>query len=106
MLLRDLADRSQVHIARVPVVLDYLNIVLPCLSKTLRDIQTYIDDKTLSRETRWRKMYSKMTEEAGGLPLAQRFGLYNQFLIMLKYLLTRCETVTAEHGCVYSLIAI
>ncbi|KAJ9138539.1 hypothetical protein NKR19_g7821 [Coniochaeta hoffmannii] len=89
LLLRDLADRSQVHIARVPVVLDHLNVLLPCLSRSLRDIQTYIDDKTLSREIRWRKMYNEMTEETGGLPLPQRFGLYNHFLTMLKYLLTR-----------------
>lgn len=91
LLLRDLADRSQVHVARVPVVLDYLNVVLPCLSKSLRDIQTYIDDKTLSREIRWRKMYNTMTEEAAGLPLPQRFVLYNHFLTMLKYLLTRYD---------------
>jgi hypothetical protein len=92
IMLRDLADRSQVHIARVPVVLDYLNVVLPCLCKSLRDIMTYIEDKTLSRQTRWRKMYNKMTEEAGGLPLPQRFALYNHFLTMLKHLLTRYET--------------
>jgi len=92
LLLRDLADRSQVHIARVPVVLDHLNVLLPCLSRSLRDIQTYIDDKTLSREIRWRKMYNEMTEETGGLPLPQRFGLYNHFLTMLKYLLTRYES--------------
>jgi hypothetical protein len=89
-----------VHITRVPVVLDYLNVVLPCLSRSLRDIQTHIDDKTLSREIRWRKLYNKMTEEAGGLPLPQRFVLYNHFLTMLKYLLTRYETMRAMlcHG--------
>jgi hypothetical protein len=91
VLLRDLADRSQVHISRVPVVLDYLYVLLPCLSKSLRDIKAYIDDKTLSREIRWRKMYNKMTEEAGGLLLPQRFILYNQFLLMLRYLLTRYD---------------
>lgn len=93
LLLRDLADRSQVHIARVPVVLDYLNVVLPCLSKSLEDIQSYIDDKTVSREIRWRKMYNQMTEEAGGLPLPQRFVLYNHYLAMLKYLLTRYDCI-------------
>lgn len=88
-LLRDLADRSQVHIARVPIVANYLNVVLPCLCQTLKDITAYYEDKTLSREIRWRKMYNKMTEEAGGLPLPQRFVLYNHFLTLLKQLLTR-----------------
>lgn len=97
-ILRDLADRSQVHIARVPVVLDYLNVVLPCLSRSLRDIMGYIEDKTLSKEIRWRKMYNKMTEEASGLPLPQRFVLYNHFLTMLKHLLTRyCTKFTLLH---------
>jgi hypothetical protein len=88
-LLRDLADRSQVHMARIPIVLNYLNVVLPCLCRSLRDITTHYEDKTLSREIRWRKMYHKMTEEAGGLPLPQRFVLYNHFLSLLKLLLTR-----------------
>lgn len=34
-------------------------------------------------------MYNKMTEEAGGLPLPQRFLLYNHFLSLLEQLLTR-----------------
>lgn len=88
-LLRGLADRSQVHITRVPIVANYLNVVLPCLSQTLKDIVAHYEDKTLSREIRWRKMYNKMTEEAGGLPLPQRFVLYNHFLSLLKQLLTR-----------------
>lgn len=88
-LLRDLADRSQVHIARVQIVANYLSVLLPCLSRTLKDITAHYEDKTLTREIRWRKMYNKMTEEAGGLPLPQRFVLYNHFLSLLKQLLTR-----------------
>ncbi|OLN97137.1 hypothetical protein CCHL11_02245 [Colletotrichum chlorophyti] len=73
-ILRDLADLSQVHFTRVPILLNYLNIVLPCLSKTLRDILNYYDDRTVSRETRWRRMYHRMTQEVNGLPLPQRFA--------------------------------
>ncbi|KAL2168443.1 hypothetical protein VTG60DRAFT_7245 [Thermothelomyces hinnuleus] len=68
---------------------NYLSILLPCLSRTLKDIVTYYEEKTLSREIRWRKMYNKMTEEAGGLPLPQRFVLFNHFLSLLKQLLAR-----------------
>lgn len=88
-LLRDLADRSQVHVSRVPIVANYLNVVLPCLSRTLKDIIAYYEEKTVSREIRWRKMYNKMTEEAAGLALPQRFVVYNHFLSLLKQLLTR-----------------
>lgn len=88
-LLRELADHSQVHFTRVPVVLDYLNLLLPCLSRSLRDITSHYEDTSLSKDNRWRKMYHKMTEEAGGLLLPQRFLLYNHFLTLLRELLTR-----------------
>ncbi|KAH6898528.1 hypothetical protein B0T10DRAFT_555837 [Thelonectria olida] len=88
-LLRELADQSQVHFTRVPVVLDYLEIILPCLSRSLRDIKSHYEDTSLTRENRWRKMYHTMTDEASGLPLQQRFILYNHFLSLLKELLTR-----------------
>jgi hypothetical protein len=88
-ILRDLVDRSQVHFSRVPIVLNYINIVLPCLSRTLRDITNYYEDRSLSKDVRWRKMYNKMTAEVGGLPLPQRFIIYNHFLTLLKQLLTK-----------------
>jgi hypothetical protein len=100
-LLRDLGDRSQVHISRAPIVVSHLNLVLPCLCKTLRDITTHLDDKTLSREIRWRKMYHKMTEEAGGVPLPQRFVLYNHFLSLLKDLLTRYVPTDRDRALVF-----
>ncbi|KAI8230205.1 hypothetical protein K4K54_000928 [Colletotrichum sp. SAR 10_86] len=88
-VLRDLADLSQMHFNRVPILLNYLNIVLPCLSRTLRDIINFYETRTLSKEMRWRKMYHTMTQEVGGLPLPQRFLLYNHFLTSLKQLLIR-----------------
>ncbi|OHE92323.1 hypothetical protein CORC01_12385 [Colletotrichum orchidophilum] len=89
MMLRDLADRSQMHFNRVPILLNYLEILLPCLSRTLDDINKFYEDRTVSKDMRWRKMYHKMTQEANGLPLPQRFMLYNQFLDCLRYLLMR-----------------
>ncbi|KPM40975.1 hypothetical protein AK830_g5586 [Neonectria ditissima] len=88
-LLRELAGNSQVHFSRVPVVLDYLEIILPCLSRSLRDITSHYEDRTMTKENRWRKMYHDMTDEAGGLSLPQRFILYNHFLTLLRELLTR-----------------
>lgn len=87
-LLRDLADRSHVHVSRAPVVANHLNVVLPCMSKSLREITGYYDDKAVTRETRWRKMYHEMLK-VGGLPLPQRFMMYNHFLTLLLFLLTR-----------------
>ncbi|TKW58660.1 hypothetical protein CTA1_9308 [Colletotrichum tanaceti] len=86
-LLRDLFDLSQMHFNRVPILSSYLQIVLPCLCKTLRDISSFYNDRTVSKDIRWRKMYHKMSQEAGGLPLPQRFTLYNNFLDCLRQLL-------------------
>jgi hypothetical protein len=51
-MLRELADRSQVFMSRVPTVVTYLNVILPCLSRSLRDITAFYHDKTLSKEYR------------------------------------------------------
>ena len=88
-LLRDIAGCSQAHPDRAPIALNYLDIILPCLVRSLKDMASYYEDKTLPREIRWRKMYNNMTEEAGGLQLPQRFMLYNHFLTLLKQLLIR-----------------
>lgn len=88
-ILRDLAARSHSHSSRMPIVADQLKIALPCMSKTLQDITSYYEDKTISRENRWKKMYHEMLKEAGGQPLPNRFLLYNNFLTLLLQLLIR-----------------
>ncbi|KAI0187335.1 hypothetical protein EV127DRAFT_149772 [Xylaria flabelliformis] len=88
-LLRDLADKSQVHLSQVPVMIDYLNVILPCLCRTLRDIMGYYEDKFLSKEHRWRTMYHIMSNELPGTTLPARFVMYNQFLGLLNFMLTR-----------------
>ncbi|KAL6869888.1 hypothetical protein ACO1O0_001220 [Amphichorda felina] len=87
--LRELADLSQVHQDRLPVVLNHLNIILPCLSRTLRDITGHYEDRSLTKKNRWRTMYHKMMEEADGTPLSQRFSIYNYFLTSLRDVLIR-----------------
>ncbi|TLD13501.1 uncharacterized protein PgNI_03027 [Pyricularia grisea] len=82
-LLRELTERSHVHQRRVPVALDYVQVLLPCLMRTLADMWQYIEDKAMSREMRWRKMYSDLTKE-GDMPLHQRFLTFNSFLHLLN----------------------
>lgn len=88
-ILRELADLSQVHRDRVPLILNPLNIVLPCLSRSLRDITAHYEDRTRQKLNRWRHMYHTMTNEAGGVSLPGRFMAYNQYLSCLRDLLTR-----------------
>lgn len=65
------------------MALDYVQVLLPCLMRTLTDMWQYIEDKTMPRDTRWRKMYNDLTNE-GGMPLHQRFLTYNNFLYLLN----------------------
>lgn len=88
-LLRELADLSQIHQERIRIVLNHLNVILPCLSRTLRDITTYYEDRALTKTNRWRTMYHKMAEEAEGMTLPHRFKLYNYFLKSLRDVLIR-----------------
>ena len=87
--LRDVADKAQVHLGRVPQIIDYLNIILPCLSRTLRDITSHYEDTSRHKESRWRAMYHKMSNELPGTTLPARFIMYNQFLNSLRLLLSR-----------------
>lgn len=87
--LRDIADKAQVQIGRVPQILDYLNIVLPCLCKTLRDITAFYEDTTLTKDRRWRYMYHRLGNELPGTTLPARFIMYNQFLNLLRMMLSQ-----------------
>ncbi|KAI1128263.1 hypothetical protein F5Y10DRAFT_178703 [Nemania abortiva] len=88
-LLRDLADKSQIYLSQVPVMIDYLNVILPCLSRTLRDIMGYYENKSMDKAHRWRTMYHDMSSELPGTSLPARFVMYNQFLGLLNYMLAR-----------------
>ncbi|KAI1816472.1 hypothetical protein GGS20DRAFT_583444 [Poronia punctata] len=97
--LRDIADKSQVHLAQVPAMIDYLNIILPCLSRTLRDIMSYYEDKSMTKAYRWRTMYHAMGRELPGTSLPARFVMYNQFLELLNFLMMRyVPRAGADHG--------
>lgn len=93
--LRELADLSQVYRDRLPLILNPLNIILPCLSRSLRDITAHYENRAKSKSNRWRSMYHTMTTEAGGLSLPGRFMAYNQYLSCLRDLLVRYGRVRA-----------
>lgn len=85
--LWNIVDYSQVHMSRVPLVLDHFHVLLPCLARTLEDIEAYYANPVESRQRRWRRMYHEMGEELRGTPLAARFVLYNEYINQLCLLL-------------------
>lgn len=91
--LRDLADNSLVHISRLPVVIDYLNVILPCLCRSLMDIIEFYEDRSITRDSQWRKMYQVMGNELPGTTLPARFIIYNQFLRLIYFLLIKYDLI-------------
>lgn len=87
--LREVGDLSQVRRDRVPFVLNPLNVLLPCLSRSLRDITYHYEDRTRSKSSRWRNMYLTMAAEDDGLSLPARFVTYNQYVALLRDILIR-----------------
>ncbi|KAH7026671.1 uncharacterized protein B0I36DRAFT_161075 [Microdochium trichocladiopsis] len=90
-LLRDVADKCQIHISRSRIVIEYLGVLLPCLSRTLRDITSHYDDTSRTKDVRCRRMYHVLSNEMPGLTLPGRFILYTAFLRLLRDLVVRSQ---------------
>jgi hypothetical protein len=92
-LLRDLYDLSPIYRVRVRVVLEYLVILLPCYKRTLHEIFHHLGDPGLPFQQIWINIYNQLSKE-DGMPVGNRFELYNSFLIQLVRLLSRSDTLS------------
>ncbi|KAF7868656.1 hypothetical protein EAF04_005186 [Stromatinia cepivora] len=90
-LLRDLYDLFPIYRIRVPVIVYYLTIILPCLQKTLRDMLAFLLCEDFSLSLRWLRMYERLNEQ-GGMTLTLRFVMYVDFLVQCVRLLTGSPT--------------
>ncbi|ATZ55249.1 hypothetical protein BCIN_11g05250 [Botrytis cinerea B05.10] len=90
-LLRDLHDLFPIYRLRVPVVVYYLTVILPCLQKTLRDMLAFLLCDDWSIRMKWMLMHERLNEQ-GGMSLALRFVMYVDFLVQCVRLLSRSPT--------------
>ncbi|EDN96258.1 predicted protein [Sclerotinia sclerotiorum 1980 UF-70] len=90
-LLRDLYDLFPIYRIRVPVIVYYLTVILPCLQKTLRDMLAFLTCEDFSLSLRWLRMYERLNEQ-GGMTLTLRFVMYVDFLVQCVRLLTGSPT--------------
>ncbi len=93
-LLRDLYDLFPIYKSRVPVIVYYLNVILPALCRTLREMNIYIDNDALPASSQWSLMYERLGDQ-GGMTLAARFVMFVELLVQLVRLLSRCENHSA-----------
>lgn len=90
-LLRDLYDLFPIYKSRVPIILYYLNVILPSLCRTMKDMMLYLEHDQLSPRTQWTLMYERLGDQ-GGMSLAARFVMFVEGLVQLVRLLSRRGT--------------
>lgn len=74
-LLRDLHDLFPIYRPRLHLIRDYLTVLLPCLQKTLSDMDIYVDVKnTMSSATQWVYLHDRLNSQ-GGQTLVLRFAM-------------------------------
>lgn len=87
--LRELYHLYPACIPRIPMLTYYLEIILPCLAKTLLDMVHCVCNRDLVPAAQWWTMYDHFYDEAR-TSLAARFAIYNDYLIQLVQLMSRC----------------
>jgi hypothetical protein len=88
-LLRDLYDLFPIYRSRVPIIVYYLNVILPSLQRTLKEMKLYLEHENLPARAQWSLMSDRLNQQ-GGMTLAARFVMYVELLVQLVRLLSRC----------------
>jgi hypothetical protein len=73
-LLRDVYDLFWLYRERAYVVEYYLNLILACLQRTLRDMMVYVDNDGLPPGRQWVLMIENLGDQ-GYISLSDRFVL-------------------------------
>jgi len=71
-LLRDLYDLFPIYRSRVPIVIYYLDIILPSFERTIKNMMVYIDNDAFPARTQWTLMVERLGDQ-GGMSLPTRF---------------------------------
>ncbi|KAL5313913.1 hypothetical protein ACEPPN_018336 [Leptodophora sp. 'Broadleaf-Isolate-01'] len=74
-LLRDLYDLFPIYRSRVPIIIYYLDIILPSLERTIKNMMAYIDNDAFPARTQWTLMVERLGDQ-GGMSLPTRFVIY------------------------------
>jgi hypothetical protein len=91
-LLRDLFDLVPFYSRRLPYVLDLLQVVQPCIARSLDDIRYHVrNNREYTRERIWHNIRDDFRNQHPNVTLRDRFVLYNEFWIQLIQLLSRSE---------------
>jgi hypothetical protein len=87
-LLRDLYDLFPIYRSRVPIIIYYLNVILPSLTRTMKEMIFYIEHESLTARSQWTLMSDRLSQQ-GGMTLAARFVMFVEMLVQLVRLLSR-----------------
>lgn len=87
-LLRDLYDLTTIYESRVPIIVYYLNVLLPSLERTVKNLLVYVANEAFPPKTQWTLAVERLGDQ-GGMSLPTRFVLYVDLLIQLVRLLSK-----------------
>jgi hypothetical protein len=88
-LLRDLHDLFPIYRTRLPIIVYYLNVILPSLQRTMKEMTFYLEHENLPARAQWTLMSDRLNQQ-GGMTMAARFVMYVELLVQLVRLLSRC----------------
>jgi hypothetical protein len=88
-LLRDLYDLFPIYRSRGSIIVYYLNVILPSLCRTMKEMMLYLEHENLPARAQWTLMSDRLSQQ-GAMTLAARFVMYVELLIQLVRLLSRC----------------
>lgn len=88
-LFREISDLAIVHRGRQDVVFGWLDVVLPCMRQTMKDIKWKLAEMEKTWKRRWQEIDADMVVEAGGTTLRGRFEAYGLVLVQIARLLSR-----------------
>ncbi|KAK0104621.1 hypothetical protein ONS95_004907 [Cadophora gregata] len=87
-LLRDLYDLFPIYRSRVPIIIYYLDVILPSLERTIKNMMVYIDNDAFPARTQWTLTVERLGDQ-GGMSLPTVFVMYVEFLVQIVRLLSR-----------------
>ncbi|KAH7321853.1 hypothetical protein BKA65DRAFT_408802 [Rhexocercosporidium sp. MPI-PUGE-AT-0058] len=86
-LLRELQDLFLMYPPRVSFIVCFLDVLLPSLERTLKDMSTYLNEP-LPIRSRWELLNEKLVEQSG-MSIAARITMFVDLLAQLARFLSR-----------------
>ncbi|PMD29368.1 hypothetical protein L207DRAFT_445552 [Hyaloscypha variabilis F] len=104
-LLRDVYDLFPIYRSRIPIVVYYLNVLLPPIQRTIKEMSLYLEHENLPARAQWTLMSDRLSHQ-GGMSLGARFVMFVGFLVQTVRLLSRHPSANVFRSVLYDATAL